>query len=80
MVFGVETAGKKKGRRWIRIGFVEEQRFQFGVKELWRDNKRWGFGESVICAPAPNISWLIERLLLDLIDDGSMDGSIEMND
>jgi len=39
MVFGVET-GRAVGRRGqIRIGFVEEHCFQFGVKELWRDRK-----------------------------------------
>ena len=27
-------------RGWIRIGFVEGQCFEFGVKELWRDGKR----------------------------------------
>jgi len=37
-MFGVET-GREVGRRGqIRIGFVEEQRFKFGVKELWRDS------------------------------------------
>ena len=40
MVFGVEM-GREVGRRGqIRIGFVEEQCFKFGVKELWRDSKR----------------------------------------
>jgi len=40
MVFGVET-GMAVGRiGQIRIGFVEEQCFQFEVKELWRDSKR----------------------------------------
>ena len=39
MVFGVET-GRKVGRiGQIRIGFVEEQYFKFGVKELWRDSQ-----------------------------------------
>ena len=39
---------REVGRRgWIRIGFVEERCFKFGVKELWRDSKRWGFGEFV---------------------------------
>jgi len=39
MVFGVET-GREVGRRGqIRIGFVEEECFKFGVKELWRDSK-----------------------------------------
>ena len=39
MVFGVET-GMEVGRRGqVRIGFVEEQCFEFGVKELWRDSK-----------------------------------------
>jgi len=39
MVFGVET-GREVGRReQIRIGFIEEKCFQFGVKELWRDVK-----------------------------------------
>ena len=47
MVFGVET-GMEGGRRGqIRIGFVEEQCFKFGVKELWRDSKGWGFGKFV---------------------------------
>ena len=45
MVFGFET-GREVGRRgWIRIGFVEEQCFQFGAKEQWGESKRWGFGE-----------------------------------
>jgi len=43
MVFGVETEREVWGRRWIRIGFAEEQCFQFGVKELWRDGKGIGF-------------------------------------
>jgi len=39
MVFRVET-GREVGRRGqIRKGFVEEQCFKFGMKELWRDNK-----------------------------------------
>jgi len=39
MVFGVET-GRELGRRGqIRIGFVEEQRFKLGVKDLWRGSK-----------------------------------------
>jgi len=49
MVFGVE-AGREVGRRGqIRIGFVEEQCFRLGVKELWREreSKGWGFGEFV---------------------------------
>jgi len=29
-----------RGRGQIRIGFVEEQCFKFGLKELWRDSKR----------------------------------------
>jgi len=28
-----------RGGGQIKIGFVEEQCFQFGVKELWRDSK-----------------------------------------
>ena len=48
MVSGIEI-GREVGRRgWIRIGFVEEQCFQFGVKELCKDSKRWGFGEFVV--------------------------------
>jgi len=40
MVFGVEM-GREAGRRGgIRNLFVEEQCFQFGVKELWRDSRR----------------------------------------
>ena len=47
MVFGVE-AGREVGRRgWLGIRFAEEQRFKFGVKELWTDSKRWGFVEFV---------------------------------
>ena len=43
MVFGVET-GREVGRKGqIRIGFIEEKCFQFGVKELWRDSKGRGF-------------------------------------
>jgi len=39
MVFGVET-GREVGRRGqIRMGFIEEKCFQFGVKELWGDSK-----------------------------------------
>ena len=39
LVFGVET-GREVGRRGqMRIGFVEEQCFEFEVKELWRDSK-----------------------------------------
>jgi len=34
MVFGVETWRVVGGRRQIRIGFVEEQCFKFGVKKL----------------------------------------------
>ena len=57
MVDGVWTLELRwAGRRgWIRIVFVEEQCFQFWVKEPWkdnermkepwRDNKRWDFGE-----------------------------------
>jgi len=40
MVFGVETEREVWGRGQIRIGFVEEQSFKCGVKELWRDSKR----------------------------------------
>jgi len=39
MVFGVEMGSEVGRRGGIRIGFVEEQCFQFGVKELWRDSK-----------------------------------------
>ena len=39
MVFGVETGREVERRRQIRIGFVEEQCFKLGVKELWRDSK-----------------------------------------
>ena len=39
--------GGIRRRGWFRIGFVEEQCFQFWVKELWRDCKRWRFGEFV---------------------------------
>ena len=47
IVFGVET-GREVGKRgWIRIGFVEEQCFQFWVNELWRDSKGCGFGEFI---------------------------------
>src|SRR6218665_1630123 len=42
MVFGVATGGEVEGRGQIRIGFVEEQCFKFGVKKLWRDSKGWG--------------------------------------
>ena len=45
MVFGVEMRREVGRRGWIMIGFIEEQCFQFGVKELWRDSNRWGFGE-----------------------------------
>jgi len=34
MVFGVETWREVGGRGQIRIEFVEEQCFKFGVKEL----------------------------------------------
>jgi len=45
MVFGVET-GREVGRRGrISAGFVEEQRFQFIVKNLWRHSRRRGSGE-----------------------------------
>jgi len=38
-MFRVET-GREVGRRGqIRQGFVEEQCFKFGMKELWRDSK-----------------------------------------
>ena len=33
-MFGVETGREVGGRGLIRIGFVEEQCFKFGVKEL----------------------------------------------
>ena len=33
------------GKREIRIGFVEEQCFQFGMKELWRDGKGRGWSD-----------------------------------
>jgi len=36
MVFGVETEREVERRGRIRIGLVEEQCFQIGVKELWR--------------------------------------------
>jgi len=39
MVFGIEMEREVGGRGQIRIGFVEEQCFKFGVKELWRDSK-----------------------------------------
>jgi len=44
MVFGVETGREVGSRCIIRIGFVEEQCVKFGVKRLWRDSKRRGFG------------------------------------
>jgi len=37
MVFGTETGSGVGRRRRIRIGFVGQQCFKFGVKELWRD-------------------------------------------
>ena len=43
MVFGYQTdkGGRDVGIRGrLRIGFVEEQCFQFGAKKLWRDGKR----------------------------------------
>jgi len=40
MVFGIEMGREVRRRGRIRIRFVEEQCFQFGVKELWRDSKR----------------------------------------
>ena len=40
MVFGVETWREVGRKGQIRIGFVEEQCFKFGVKELWRDSRR----------------------------------------
>ena len=39
MVFEVETGREVGGRGQIRIGFVEEQCFKFGMKELWRDRR-----------------------------------------
>ena len=39
MVFGVKTGSEVGRRGQIRIGFVEEQCFKFGVKELWRESK-----------------------------------------
>ena len=47
MVFGVETEREVGRRGRIKIGFVEEQCFLFGVKELRRDSKGRGFGEFV---------------------------------
>jgi len=35
--FGVETGREQRRRGQVRIGFVAEQCFKFGVKELWRD-------------------------------------------
>ena len=32
----------------MRIRFAKEQSFHFGAKELWKDCKRWGLGESAI--------------------------------
>jgi len=46
-VLGFETGGEVGRRGWIRIWLVEDQCFLFGVKELWRDSKRWGFGKFV---------------------------------
>jgi len=40
MVFRVELAREVGRRGYIKVGFVEKQCFQFGVKELWRDSKR----------------------------------------
>ena len=45
MVFGVETEREVGRSGQIRIGFVEDQCVQFGVKEVWRDSKGWGFGK-----------------------------------
>jgi len=39
MVFGVEIGKEVGRRRLVRIGFVEECCFRFGVKELWRDSQ-----------------------------------------
>src|SRR6218665_2760666 len=47
MVLGAEAGREVWGRRRIRIGFAKEQRFQFGVKELWRDGKGRGLSELV---------------------------------
>jgi len=41
VVFRVETWSKVGGKRGrIRVGFVKEQCFKFGVKALRRDSKR----------------------------------------
>jgi len=40
MVFGVEMGRNVRRRGRIKMIFVEEQCFQFGMKELWRDRKR----------------------------------------
>ena len=51
MVDGVWSWYGEGGRLWrrgrIRIGFAKEKCFQFGVKELRRDGKRWGLDEFV---------------------------------
>ena len=41
VVFGVETGREVRRRGRTRIGFAKEQRFQFGVKEPWRDGNHW---------------------------------------
>ena len=42
--------GRHGERGWTSIGFAKEEcLLQFWVKELWRDDKRWGLGEFVGC-------------------------------
>src|SRR6218665_2490786 len=47
MVFGIQMGREVWERQSIRIGFAKEQRFLFGVKELWRDGKGKGLSEFV---------------------------------
>jgi len=41
MAFRIETLREVVRRGWIWSGY-DEQRFQFGLKDLWNDSKRWG--------------------------------------
>ena len=56
MVFGVETGREGGGRGQIKIGFVEKQCFKFGVKQLWRGSKGWGFGSA-----GKNLRFFLEK-------------------
>ena len=51
---------------WIRVGFVKEECFQFGVKELWKDSKRRDFREFVVWIASQDFLWILMLCILRL--------------